>query len=265
MPTQRVGDINIYYEVHGEGPQTVVMIHGLTLHSGIFREQTPEFSCHFRTILFDNRGAGRTDKPDEPYTMRQLAADTVGRMNALQVRRAAVMGVSMGGMIAQELALNYPERLSSLVLACTHFGGKGAIRASSDTENAIAAGSAPTPEQRQLQFKALFSDETLERRPEVIEKVNEIRAVHPLPAFALMRRMQALRGHDTAERLKSIEIPTMIMTGQEDRLVVPDNARMIAEHIPNAMLKELPGGHVFFMEHPAEFNSLVIDFIKAHP
>ncbi len=112
MPTQRISDISIYHEVHGDGPQTVVLIHGLTLHSGVFREQTPEFCRHFRTVLFDNRGAGRTDKPDEPYTMRQFAADTAALMNVLQIQRAAVVGVSMGGMIAQEFALNYPERLS---------------------------------------------------------------------------------------------------------------------------------------------------------
>jgi len=265
MPTQRVGDIDIYYEVHGDGPQTLVMIHGLTLHSGVFREQTPEFARHFRTIVFDNRGAGRTDKPEEPYTMRQLAADTAGLMNVLRIERAAMVGISMGGMIAQEFALNYPERLSCLILVCTYFGGQGAIQPPPEIQAAIAAGAAATPEQRRLQLKAAFSDETIERRPDVVEKTNEIRAVHPMPPFALARLMQALAGHDTAERLKSIEIPTMVMTGREDRLVAPGNARMIAERIPNAVLKELPGGHVFFIEHPELFNPLVIEFIKAHP
>ncbi len=265
MPKQRVGDIEIYYEVHGDGPQTLVLIHGATLHSGVFCEQTPEFARHFRTLMFDNRGAGRTDKPEEPYTMRQLAADTAGLMNVLQIRRAAVMGVSMGGMIAQELAINYPERLSCLILACTHFGGKGAMQPAPEMQAAMAAGSAATSEQRQLQLKAAFSDETLGRRPEVVEKVNQIRAIHPMPPFALKRRMQALAGHDTAERLASLAIPTMVLTGREDNLVARGNAQMIAERIPNAELKELPGGHIFFLEHPELSNPLVIDFIKAHP
>jgi 3-oxoadipate enol-lactonase len=265
MPRQRVGDIEIYYEVHGDGPQTLVMIHGATLHSGVFCEQTPEFARHFRTVLFDNRGAGRTDQPDEPYTMRQLADDTARLMNVLQIGRAAVLGVSMGGMIAQELAINFPERLSCLILACTHFGGKGAIQPPTEMQAAMAAGSAASAEQRQLQLRAAFADETMERRPEVVAKVNEIRAVHPMAPFALKRRMRALAAHDTADRLQSITIPTMILTGREDRLVAPDNARMIVERIPNAVLKELPGGHVFFIEHPELFNPLVIDFIKAHP
>jgi pimeloyl-ACP methyl ester carboxylesterase len=265
MPTQRVGDIGIYYEINGDGPQTLVMIHGLTLHSGVFREQTEEFARHFRTVTFDNRGAGRTDKPDEPYTMRQFAADTAGLMNVLQIQRAAVLGISMGGMIAQEFAIDYPERVACLVLACTHAGGRSAIQPPAEMGAAIAAGAAATPEQRQLQLKSGFSDETIARRPEIIEKVNAIRATHPMPPFALARRMQALLGHDTAERLKSIAIPTLVLTGSEDRLVPPGNARMIAERIPGAVLKELPGGHTFFMEHPELFNPLVIDFVKVHP
>jgi pimeloyl-ACP methyl ester carboxylesterase len=265
MPRQRVGDIEIFYEVHGEGPQTLVMIHGATLHSGVFCEQIAEFARHFRTVLFDNRGAGRTDQPDEPYTMRQLADDTARLMNVLQIGRAAVLGVSMGGMIAQELAINFPERLSSLVLACTHFGGKTAVQPAPQMQAAMAAGSSASEEQRRLQLQAAFSDETIERRPEVVDKVNHIRTVHPMPMFALKRRMQALAAHDTAERLKSIAIPTMVLTGLEDRLVPPANGRMIAEAIPNTVLKEIPGGHVFFIEHPELFNPLVIDFIKAHP
>jgi 3-oxoadipate enol-lactonase len=265
MPRQRVGDIEIYYEVHGDGPQTLVLIHGATLHSGVFFEQTPGFARHFRTVLFDNRGAGRTDQPDEPYTMRQLADDTARLMNVLQIGRAAVLGVSMGGMIAQELAINSPERLSCLLLACTHFGGKDAIQPSAEMQAAMGAGSAASAEQRQLQLKATFSDETIEQHPELIEKVNEIRAVHPMAPFALKRRMQALERHDAAGRLQSIAIPTMVLTGREDRLVPLANARMIAERIPNASLKELPGGHAFFIEHPELFNPLVIDFVKAHP
>jgi 3-oxoadipate enol-lactonase len=265
MPIQRVSDINVYLEVHGDGPQTVVLIHGLTLHSGVFCEQVQALASRFRTVLFDNRGAGRTHKPDEPYTMRQFAADTAALMNVLQIARAAIVGVSMGGMIAQEFALNYPERLSSLTLACTHFGGKGAIQPPPAIHDAIGAGPEASLERRQLQLEALFSDETIERHPELVEKVNEIRANFPMPPFALARRMQALRGHDTAERLESIRIPTMVLTGREDRLVAPENSRLIAQRIPDAVLKELPGGHVFFMEHPDVFNPLVIDFISAHP
>ena len=111
MPKQRVGDIDIYYEVHGSGPQTLVMVRGLGSNLCAWYEQTPVLARHFRTVVFDNRGAGRTDKPDAPYSMRQMAADTVGLMDALAIDRAALLGISMGGMITQEFALNYPGRL----------------------------------------------------------------------------------------------------------------------------------------------------------
>jgi 3-oxoadipate enol-lactonase len=265
MPRQRVGDIQIYYEVHGDGPQTLVLIHGATLHSGVFYQQTAEFAQHFRTVLFDNRGAGRTDAPDEPYSMRQLADDTARLMNVLQISRAAVLGVSMGGMIAQELAISFPERLSCLILACTHFGGKSAIQPTAEMQAAMSAGSAATAEQRQLRLRALYCDETIDQHPELMQKVDEIAATHPMAPFALRRRMEALARHDTADRLGSVTVPTMVLTGSEDRLVPPGNARMIAERIPNAIFKELPGGHGFFIEHPESINPLVIQFVTAHP
>ena len=129
MPKQRVGDIDIYYEVHGDRPQTLVMVRGLGSNLCAWYEQTPVLARHFRTVVFDNRGAGRTDKPDAPYSMRQMAADTAGLMDALAIDRAALLGISMGGMIAQEFALNYPERLSALILGCTNFGGPTVVQA----------------------------------------------------------------------------------------------------------------------------------------
>ena len=104
-PKRRVGDIDIYYEVHGNGPQTLVTVRGLGSNLCSWYEQTPVLARHFRTVVFDNRGAGRTDKPHAPYSMRQMAADTAGLMDVLAIDRAALLGISMGGMIAQEFAL----------------------------------------------------------------------------------------------------------------------------------------------------------------
>src|SRR6516162_8207183 len=123
MPHVKVGDIQIYYEIHGTGAQTLTLIRGLGADLSTWFPQIPEFSKYFKTVLFDNRGAGRTDKPDAPYSMRQMADDTNGLLEALDIRRTALLGMSMGGAIAQEFAINYPEKLSSLVLVCTSFGG----------------------------------------------------------------------------------------------------------------------------------------------
>jgi len=265
MPKQRVGDIDIHYEVHGDGPQTLVMVRGLGSNLCAWYEQTPVLARHFRTVVFDNRGAGRTDKPDAPYSMRQMTADTAGLMDALAIDRAALLGISMGGMITQEFALNYPGRLSALILGCTNFGGPTVVQADPEIISAVMAGADPTPAQRRLQLRASFSDATIEGRPEFLARDEEMRALYPIPPSAFMRQTQAITGHDTGARLGAIKIPTMVMAGRDDVLVPPANAKMLVEKIPGAILKELPGGHLFFTEFPELFNPLVIDFVRSHP
>jgi pimeloyl-ACP methyl ester carboxylesterase len=255
----------MYYEVHGSGPQTLVMIRGLGSNLTAWYEQTPVFAKQFRTVVFDNRGAGRTDKPDAPYSIAQMAADTKGLMDALGIQRAALLGISMGGMIAQEFAINYPERLKCLMLGCTTFGGRESVPAAQEIVAAVTAGASASAEQQKLQLKAVLSDDTIERRPEVVAKHQRIREMYPIPPFAFMRQVQAITQHDTSGRLGTIKTPTLVMTGREDRLVPPANSKMIAARIRGARLFEMAGGHLFFTEHPEQFNSAVIDFVNKHP
>jgi 3-oxoadipate enol-lactonase len=264
MPRQRVGDIEIYYEIHGEGPQTLVMIRGLGSNLTAWYEQTPEFERHFRTLVFDNRGAGRTDKPDAPYSIPQMADDTAGLMDALGIRRAALLGISMGGMIAQEFALAHQERLSCLILGSTNFGGSGIAQANANIVAAVVAGEKANAEQRKLQTQAAFCDETIANRPEVIENHNRVRMQYLIPPFSFMRQVAAVGQFDASARLAGIRVPTLVIAGTGDRLVPPANSRMLAERISGAVLKELPGGHMFMIEYPREFNSAVIEFVKAH-
>jgi len=118
MPTVKVGDINMYYEIHGEGEPLLLTAGGGMGLAGWAR-QTPEFSEKYRVIVFDNRGAGRTDAPDTPYSIEMMADDTAGLLDALGIEKAHILGLSMGGMIAQEFALKYPQRVKSLILATT--------------------------------------------------------------------------------------------------------------------------------------------------
>src|SRR4029077_21119 len=118
MSTARVGDIEMYYEEHGSG-DPLLLVMGLAADSTAWMFQLPDFARHYRTIVFDNRGVGRSSKPAGPYTIHQMADDAAGLLDALDVRRAHVVGVSMGGMIAQELALRHPARVRGLVLGCT--------------------------------------------------------------------------------------------------------------------------------------------------
>lgn len=265
MPRQRVGDIEIYYEVHGAGPRTLVLIRGLGSNLLSWYEQLDEFSRHYKCVVFDNRGAGRTDKPDAPYSIKQMADDTAGLMDALGIGRAALLGISMGGMIAQEFALHHQEKLSCLILGCTHFGGAGVAQSPPEIVAAVMAGTNATPQQQKQQLQAVFCDDTIERRPEVVEKHNRIRAQYAIPPFTFARQIAAIGAFNASARLGKIHIPTMVITGRDDRLVAPKNSKLIADRIPGSMLKELPGGHLFMAEYPEQFNRAAIDFVDAHP
>ncbi|MGH7863547.1 MAG: alpha/beta fold hydrolase, partial [Candidatus Binataceae bacterium] len=197
MPRARAGEIEMYYEVHGSGAQTLAMIRGLGSNLTAWYEQTPVFAKQFRTVVFDNRGAGRTDKPDAPYSIAQMAADTKGLMDSLGIQRAALLGISMGGMIAQEFAISYPERLNCLMLCCTTFGGRDAVPAAQEIVAAVTAGTNATSEQQKLQLQAVLSDDTIERRPDVVAKYQRIRELYPIPPFAFTRQVQAIMQHDT--------------------------------------------------------------------
>jgi len=214
--------------------------------------------------VFDNRGAGRTDKPDAPYSIKGMADDTAGLMDALGITRAALLGISMGGMIAQEFALHHQEKLSCLILGCTHFGGASVAQSPPEIVAAVMAGTNATPAQQHQQLQAVFCDDTIANRREVVEKHNRIRAQYPIPPYAFLRQTQAIGVFDARARLNQIRVPTMVITGREDRLVAPQNSKLIAERIPGSKLVELPGGHLFMAEYPEQFNRAVIDFIDAH-
>jgi len=262
MPRLRIKDLEMYYEIHGGGSQMLVMIRGLGSDLSCWYEQTPVFAKHFKVLVFDNRGAGRTEQPDAPYSIRQMADDAAGLMTALEIRRAALLGISLGGLIAQEFALNHGEMLASLILGCTHFGGAAMVSAPPEI---LATLSAKGEENSQASLKARFCDETMAKRPDVIKKDREARLAYPASPESFARQIRAAMGHDTSTRLGSLKIPTLVMTGTGDRLVPPENSRMIANLIPQATLRELPGGHMFFAEYPELFNQAVIDFVRAHP
>jgi 3-oxoadipate enol-lactonase len=252
VPHVKVDDIQIYYEIHGTGPQTLTMIRGLGADLLAWFAQVPEFSKHFQTIVFDNRGAGRTDKPDGPYSTKQMAEDVNGLLDALNVRRTAMLGVSMGGMIAQEFAIQHPEKLTCLILGCTSFGGPESIPPAREIWKAAGG----------LQEQSLFCDETIRNSRSVIAEYQASKSKFPIPAHSLALQTDAISKHDAANRVGKITTPTLVMTGKDDRLIPPGNSRLIAARIPGAILTELPGGHLFMCEHPIDFNRAVIEFVK---
>ena len=263
MPMLEVNGINIYYETHGEG-DPLVMIMGLRRNVEWWYDQIPALSKHFKILLFDNRGAGRTDKPKMDYSIRLFADDTAELMKSLNIKRAHVLGVSMGGYIAQELAINYPHIVKSLILACTGPGGERAVLMSPERLKKFTANEGLSPEQiLQKDMDIYFSDKFITEYPEKITEFIEISLRYYQPPDAFMRQFAACLKHDTVERLNRITLPTLILAGDDDPLVPPENSQILKKLIPHAELILFPGKrHCFFIEEANQFNQKVILFLK---
>jgi 3-oxoadipate enol-lactonase len=266
MPKAKVKDINLYYEVHGSG-YPLILIRGLASNADHWYFQVPAFSPYYSVVVFDNRGIARSDIPDLPFTISTMADDTVGLMDSLGIPRAHILGISMGGMIAQKIALKYPQRVNGLILACTHCGGKQAVQPApdiiSDLSGSLFAG---TQEAVQKGLRCLFSDRTIQQTPDVVQRYGEVSKRFPPTAQVLIHQLKAIQGHDTWKDLVGIQNPTLVLVGSEDVLVPPENSRILAERIPHARLQVIErGGHQFLIEQPDAFNRAVLEFLKALP
>jgi len=265
MPKVNINDCDIYYEIHGQG-DPLVLIMGLRRNVEWWYRQIPAFAEHFQVIIFDNRGAGRSDKPVMEYSMRLFADDTAGLMNALELPGAHILGFSMGGYIAQELALNYPNNVKKLILASTGCGGDRAVLMSSERLEKFQANAGLKPEEiLRKDMDIYFSDEFVEHNPDDIEEFIEISMRYYQPADAFFRQFDACLRHDTVDRLNRIAVPTLIMTGDDDPLVPPENSNILKKLIPHAELFVFPGArHCALIEKADQYNKNVIDFFKAN-
>jgi len=261
MPMANINGININYRVQGQG-EPLIMISGFP--STNWRPQTKAFKKYYRTITFDNRGSGKSDKPAGPYTMKIMADDTVGLMDHLGIKKAHVLGMSAGGMIAQELAINHPERVNKLVLACTFARRDGTSGYTSEINKAIEAYErSPRDKGSQRRLAGVTMDAVFNKW--------SYRVLLPLIKLAIRfsaikesaEQSEALMAHDAADRLGMIKAPTLVLTGTEDRLVNPVSSEVIASLIPKAKLfKVSGGGHAFSAEMSGEFNKEVLDFLR---
>ncbi|HEV8643545.1 MAG TPA: alpha/beta fold hydrolase [Methylomirabilota bacterium] len=265
MPKIRVNGIEMHYEEAGEG-EVLVLIMGFGGDHRAWGFQTRAFAEAYRVIAFDNRGAGQTDAPDHPYTTRMMADDTVGLMEALGVERAHVVGVSMGGMIAQELALNHPRRVRSLHLGCTLARPDAYLKALTAAWREVRTHLGREAALRTIGLW-LFAPATYNERPELVEMIlqNALANPHPQSLTGFLRQGEAVAAHDTLDRLPAIRCPTLVSVGEEDILVPPRFSRELAARIPGATRRTLPGAaHGYFWERPEAFNALCLEFLARH-
>lgn len=259
MPKIKVNDINIYYEIHGEGfPYVMIMA-----MAGDVNWWTPEIieasSQNFKTIIFDNRGTGQTDEPAIDYSMKLFADDTVGLMDALNIEKAHILGVCMGGLIAQEIALTYPDRVERLILGCTHCGGSKQIPPSNKIIRKMMSPKKMTPDD----FISLsFTEDFIKDNPGFIESYKQLMLKTPISSDSFQRQKQAIMGFSSGMRLKKIKAPTLIIHGKEDVIVPPGNAEILLKRIPGAKLIMLDNvAHFLFQPNPERVHNAINDFL----
>jgi pimeloyl-ACP methyl ester carboxylesterase len=250
MPKVKVNDIQVYFEVHGAG-FPLVMIHGLGANLDWWEPRmVQEFSKRFMTVTFDNRGAGRTDVSDRSYTIRLFADDTTGLMDALGISRAHVLGLSMGGRIAQELVLDYPQKIGKLVLCSTSCGGKESAPLSEEVRQMLAV-------DRSASAYASVTEDFVKNNPGIVEAVRGRVLKAPISEEAYRRQLNASLESHTFDRLPQIRAPTLILHGRKDVLSPPENGRILAQAIPGARLVYFErSGHALLEEIDEVINSV---------
>jgi len=274
MSIAKVGALDMYYAEQGSG-DPLLLIMGLAADSTAWMFQVPEFAQHYRTIVFDNRGVGRSSKPPGPYTIHEMADDAAHLLDVLDVGRAHVVGVSMGGMIAQELVLRHPARVRGLVLACTYPEPDAEIESHRQFSIEQFGGTVTADGEMQVDLKALnpmdffqhllpmvFNQEFIATELPKLIQVFSGALQYGFSLEAILGQVAAVMNHKATDRLHQISVPTLVITGDADRLIPPANSELIAKHIPGARLVKVPGGsHGFNFETPEVFNRAVLEFL----
>jgi len=259
MPLAKLGDININYRMEGEG-EPLVMIMGFSSPMIGWFYQVPFFRKHYRVVTFDNRGIGKSSKPQGPYSTRMMADDTVHLMDHLDIEKANIMGASMGGMIAQELAINHPERATKLVLACTY----ACQDETSGSTSEMAKLALLPPEKMTSAMIGLAFNKPLYRF--TFGLLGRVRSVFTaaLDTMGIEGQREACLNHNTLERLHLITASTLVLVGTGDRLIKPVSSEVIAGRIPGARLIKVEGGsHTFMVEMRDTFNREVQNFLTS--
>ena len=264
MPHQRVGDINLYYELFDftepwrAGPAPVVFIHGLGGDHSMWLYQVPACCSRFPTITLDLRGHGQSTRPTGDCGMAEMAADVVRLLRALGVERAHLVGLSLGGMVAQQFALDYPLATASLVLADTLCGTppgfenvmRDAVRFIEENTMAAVA---------QARITNAFSDAV-----DPVLRSYLIDRVAQNDKAAYVRAARAAFGFSVGDRLAEITAPTLVVSGDQDRVTPPPLSDDLAARIPGARAARIGGaGHISNIERPQEFNRIVLEFLES--
>lgn len=262
MPTVRVNDVELYYERHGAG-EPLLFISGLGGHLGEVPYLIESYGRHVQFIAYDNRGCGRSEKPADEYTIAWFADDAAALIGAIGLDSAIVYGSSMGGMVAQELALRHPHRVRALILGCTTGGAvKGVPPASETIQQMVRNQSLSGDEALSAGWRLGYSDAYIAANYGALLARSREASRHSAPPDSYMRQIVAAAKHDAWDRLHEITCPVMILHGAGDVMIPAANAHLLKQHIPHAELRILAGmGHGYNLEAQEQADALVLDFV----
>ncbi|MFX1320560.1 MAG: alpha/beta fold hydrolase [Promethearchaeota archaeon] len=266
MPKIKINDIKLYYEIYGKGPP-LVMIMGIGGNTDYWPPRFIEkLSEIFKVIIFDNRGSGQSDKPDIQYSMKMFADDTVSLMNALNIEYAHILGLSMGGTIAQEVVLNYPEKVNKLVLCSTNCGfSKSSLPSPEALKIMMQPREESTPQEiSRKSMSARLTEKFIKENPEIIKEYIQRESRNPTPPKMYKRHIDAIMKFNTYKRLKNINTPTLIMQGKHDLLSPVQNAELLANNIKGAKLSIFEDlAHDIFSQDSEIVIKTLIEFLKS--
>jgi 3-oxoadipate enol-lactonase len=251
----------IYWDEEGTG-DPLLLIMGLGYPSCAWYRTRPVLSKKFRTIAFDNRGVGQSDRPAGPYPIALMASDAAAVLDAAKVESAHVFGISMGGMIAQEFTLQYPNRVRSLILGCTAAGGPHAVRSEPEaTQMLMARGNMTREEAAQAALPFIYHPGTPQK---LIDEDLEVRKPWFPHPDAYTAQLQGILAWEAYSRLGQIAAPTLVIHGESDRLVPAGNGKLIAERIPGATLVTLAhASHIFTTDQPEAAHRSILEFLSS--
>ncbi len=265
MPSLPVNGTELYYERRGAG-EPLLLIQGMSGHSLHWGEEFLSLlERDFELVLYDHRGAGRSAGDESSFTIADLAADAAGVLDGLGIERAHVLGISMGGMIAQELTLTRPERVRTLTLGCTYCGGPDSRFTEERVVNDLAMALMSGDRDRKLRAGWAFNVSPRFAAVEGnFERFAEVADQYPVPLEMVMAQVRAVMAHDTSGRLEEIGAPTLVVHGTGDQMLAAANGEVVAGLIPGARLELLDGvGHLFFWEQPERVAELIAEHAAA--
>jgi 3-oxoadipate enol-lactonase len=264
MPTVQANGLDMHYRITGDGTDTVLLVNGVGDDlEGWAMQVGPLVAAGLRVITFDNRGVGRSSFPPGPYSSREMAADTRALAAALGLTRFHLVGVSLGGLIAQEYALSYPEDLLSVVLANTYARPDAYTRAAFHTWAQVAE-SGGMPQMMRVQAPWVFSPAFYDSHPEQLAAVLAEMERSPQPAWSFAAQIAALLTHDSTARLGSLRTPALVIAADDDIIIRLSLSHRMYEELPHGSWAIVPGGHAAFVENPDPWNRAVIDFVDQH-